>query len=396
MTEPTDTPAPEAAEGRDITIEFDGSKCIHARFCVLQAPAVFRANTAGTWIDPDAMEASALAAVARNCPSGAIQYRARDLRSAEGWPLVNLVRIRENGPYAVHARIRLPGEPAETARRTLCRCGASRHKPYCDGSHATIGFTATGEPPSDDAPALEVRAGPLEIVPMRDGPLEVRGPVEMVSGTGRTVTRSRHCLLCRCGGSESKPFCDGSHARNGFADAPGFQPPQPPRPAIPVPSLSEWAGGPAALRALTVAFYRKVPDEPLLAPLFAGMSREHAEHVADFIAEVFGGPPVYTGSGGSHVGMIVKHLGRRIEERQRARWVEIMMETAAEVGLPADPSFRTAFEAYLEWGSKLAVINSADGIAAPEGEWPMPRWGWGAARGPGGARTGGEPDEGAQ
>jgi hemoglobin len=112
------------------------------------------------------------------------------------------------------------------------------------------------------------------------------------------------------------------------------------------------------------------------------MDRRHAEHVADFLAEVFGGPPIYSSEGGSHIGMIVKHLGRAITEQQRARWVELMIETADEVGLPADPAFRDAFVAYLEWGSKLAVINSAPGIAKPEGDWPMPKWGWGASRGP--------------
>ena len=81
--------------------------------------------------------------------------------------------------------------------------------------------------------------------------------------------------------------------------------------------------------------------------------------------------------------MIVKHLGRGITEEQRARWVELMIETATEIGLPADPAFRNAFVAYLEWGSKLALINSAPGIGKPEGDWPMPKWGWGPARGPG-------------
>lgn len=229
---------------------------------------------------------------------------------------------------------------------------------------------------------LEPRDGPLTITPMRDGPLEVAGPAEFVSGTGRTFAKETHCLLCRCGGSQSKPFCDGTHALNGFTDRDGFEPRDPPRPDVAVPSLAEWAGGRDALRALTMAFYRKVPDEPLLAPLFASMDMRHAEHVADFIAEVFGGPPLYSGEGGSHIGMIVKHLGRGITEQQRSRWVALMVETADEVGLPRDTAFRDAFVAYLEWGSKLAVINAAPGVKAPEGNWPMPQWGWGPWRRP--------------
>jgi hemoglobin len=80
--------------------------------------------------------------------------------------------------------------------------------------------------------------------------------------------------------------------------------------------------------------------------------------------------------------MIVKHLGRGITEAQRARWVALMIETADEVGLPGDPAFRDAFVAYLEWGSKLAVINAAPGVEAPQGHWPMPLWGWGPPGGP--------------
>ena len=149
-----------------------------------------------------------------------------------------------------------------------------------------------------------------------------------------------------------------------------------------IPSLYEWAGGLPVFEHLTDIFYSKVLKDELLEPVFRHMSSDHRKHVAHFIAEVFGGPPVYSSEGGSHIGMIVNHLGRGITEEQRARWVELMRETAAEVELPSDPAFKAAFVSYLQWGSKLAVINSAPGVAKPEGEWPMPQWGWCAARGP--------------
>jgi CDGSH-type Zn-finger protein/truncated hemoglobin YjbI/uncharacterized Fe-S cluster protein YjdI len=379
MTE--ETTQPETARGEDIEVGFDSRLCIHSRFCVLQAPEVFKANTPGQWIFPDRMNAPALAAVARNCPSGAITYRAKAAVLDEVDPPVNTVRLRQDGPYALNARIEITGHGAgePVRRRTLCRCGASANKPFCDGSHARVGFQATGEPESQPYKPLDPRDGPLTITPMKDGPLEIAGAAELVSGTGRTFAKTRHALLCRCGGSRSKPFCDGTHALNGFTDRSGYAPPEPPLPDVETPTLAAWAGGRDMLRALTVAFYNKVPDEPLLAPVFAHMDRHHAERVADFIAEVFGGPPVYSSEGGNHVGMIVKHLGRGITEEQRARWVELMIETANEVGLPADRAFRDAFVAYLEWGSKLALINAAPGIERPDGDWPMPRWGWGAS-----------------
>ena len=64
----------------------------------------------------------------------------------------------------------------------------------------------------------------------------------------------------------------------------------------------------------------------------------------------------------------------------------MMVETADEIGMPADQAFRDALVAYLEWGSKLAVVNSAPGVEAPKGDWPMPKWGWGPPRGPRKAR----------
>jgi CDGSH-type Zn-finger protein/truncated hemoglobin YjbI/uncharacterized Fe-S cluster protein YjdI len=371
----------EVAAGEHIRVRFDAKLCIHSRFCVLQAPAVFKANTPSPWIFPDAAPANKLAAVARNCPSGAISYESDDAALMESDPEVNTLRLRENGPYALNARIVMEGRAA-VQRRTLCRCGASRNKPLCDGSHIEAKFRASGEPPAQELRALPRRDGAVEVIPVRDGPLELRGAVEFVSGTGRSLGNSVHCLLCRCGGSASKPFCDGTHASNGFTDRAGVEPLEPPPPSVPVPTLTEWAGGRDKLRALTEAFYRRVSQEPLLAPLFAQMERRHPQQVADFLAEVFGGPPLYSTTGGTHIGMIVKHLGRHISEEQRTRWVALMIETASEVGLPNDAAFRDAFTAYLEWGSKLAVINSAPGIEAPQGHWPMPVWGWGAARGP--------------
>jgi CDGSH-type Zn-finger protein len=63
---------------------------------------------------------------------------------------------------------------------------------------------------------LPVRDGPLAVDPQPNGPLSVRGNLEIISGTGRVVARVSSATLCRCGGSATKPFCDGTHARMGF------------------------------------------------------------------------------------------------------------------------------------------------------------------------------------
>jgi CDGSH-type Zn-finger protein/uncharacterized Fe-S cluster protein YjdI len=212
---PSAEPGVEVARGKALTVLFEGKRCIHARHCVLQAPRVFLANTPGEWIFPDEMSSEALIGVAHACPSGAIRYERHDGGPAETPPPVNVIRIRENGPLAVHAELHLAGRTAMT-RATLCRCGASKNKPFCDGSHVAAGFQATGEPVTVDATALAQRAGALVITPRLNGPLGLTGNVEICGGTGRTVHRTTAAALCRCGGSQNKPFCDGTHARNGF------------------------------------------------------------------------------------------------------------------------------------------------------------------------------------
>jgi CDGSH-type Zn-finger protein/uncharacterized Fe-S cluster protein YjdI len=203
-------------EGRDLTLIYEGKKCIHSRFCVTWGPKVFIANVKGPWINPDAMSTDALTEIAHVCVSGAIRYQRKDGQPDEQAPPVNLVSVRENGPYAIKADIRLDGAPAGNFRYTLCRCGASKNKPFCDGSHNEIRFSASGEPPTGRADMLAVRDGPLEISPTTDGPLQVRGNMEIISGTGRVVARMESARLCRCGGSATKPFCDGTHERIGF------------------------------------------------------------------------------------------------------------------------------------------------------------------------------------
>jgi hemoglobin len=149
------------------------------------------------------------------------------------------------------------------------------------------------------------------------------------------------------------------------------------------PTLYEWAGGNEALEKLTKVFYEKVLQDDLLHPVFEGMSGDHAKHVAHFIGEVFGGPGLYSkGDGGSHAHMVAHHVGKMLDEKQRKRWIELLLDTADEVGLPDDPEFRSAFVGYLEWGSRLAVINSrATNNPINESE-PMPSWNWGATGGP--------------
>jgi CDGSH-type Zn-finger protein/uncharacterized Fe-S cluster protein YjdI len=212
-TEPK--PGFELVRGKRIALQFEAKRCIHARHCVLETPEVFLANVKGPWIHPDDAPIDRLVHVARSCPSGAITYERLDGGDAEEAPPVNLVRVRERGPLAFLADLHIEGqEPC--LRATLCRCGQSQNKPYCDGSHNAAGFDASGEPATIPTDPMAVRGGPLEIAPQKNGPLRARGALELLSGTGRTIRRVQEAYLCRCGGSANKPYCDGTHAKNGF------------------------------------------------------------------------------------------------------------------------------------------------------------------------------------
>jgi len=222
-TPPPDMPPLETARSDQVEVSFDGSRCIHARYCVTRAPATFLANVDGPWIHAAATAVESLVAVIHQCPSGALHYRRFDGGPEEPPPPVNLVTLRENGPYEVRAPMRL-GDTAPGFRAALCRCGASKNKPFCDNSHRHNGFQATSEPPSGNTTALGQRDGPVSVLPLADGPLRLAGSLEIVSGTGRIVERTRAVELCRCGASEHKPFCDDSHLRIGFR-APGVERP---------------------------------------------------------------------------------------------------------------------------------------------------------------------------
>jgi hemoglobin len=150
-----------------------------------------------------------------------------------------------------------------------------------------------------------------------------------------------------------------------------------------IPTLYEWAGGRSVFERLTRVFYERVAADELIGPVFAHMSPEHSQHVAHFIIEVFGGPALYTGTEqGSHAHMVAHHVGKHLTEAQRRRWLQLLLDSADAVGLADDPEFRSALAGYLEWGSRLAVLNSGLTENPIDAQEPMPRWGWGETKGP--------------
>jgi hemoglobin len=150
-----------------------------------------------------------------------------------------------------------------------------------------------------------------------------------------------------------------------------------------IPTLYQWAGGVERIEALFKAFYARVPSDPLLGPVFAKMPIEHFQTVAHFVSEVLGGPKFYSGDGKrGHSTMVAHHLNRHLTQEQRRRWISLLLETADDLELPDDPEFRSALVGYLEWGSRLAVINSSASENPIGPAAAMPKWGWGEVKGP--------------
>jgi CDGSH-type Zn-finger protein/uncharacterized Fe-S cluster protein YjdI len=210
----------KAYAGPQITVTFDSSRCIHAGECVRGLPAVFDAR-AQPWIQPGNAGAEAIAEVVTRCPSGALRVTWKDGRAAEPAPTCNEARVCADGPLYLRGAVELRDAAgnllARETRVALCRCGASRRKPYCDGSHAKAGFADAGQVADNVAFGAEQAEGPLVVTVLADGPLQVKGKLVIKGAQEAIGFGGEQCWLCRCGASGKKPFCDGSHKKAGFS-----------------------------------------------------------------------------------------------------------------------------------------------------------------------------------
>ncbi len=137
-------------EADEITVTFDPNRCIHSEVCIHSLPAVFDLRRK-RWIRPDAASAEAVADAIRRCPSGALQFRLAKESGTDGSTVAAApaprVRLTPDGPLVVDGPVTILREDGTTVERdgtvALCRCGGSRDKPFCDGSHARLGFRST-------------------------------------------------------------------------------------------------------------------------------------------------------------------------------------------------------------------------------------------------------------
>ncbi len=131
--------------GANINVTYDAERCIHAAECLRRLPAVFDTSKR-PWVQPDNESADNVAATILACPSGALHFERKDGGEAEPIPAHNTIRLTRNGPLYVRGDFTIVNSKGETVahdtRATLCRCGGSANKPFCDNTHRKIGFAA--------------------------------------------------------------------------------------------------------------------------------------------------------------------------------------------------------------------------------------------------------------
>ena len=147
--------------GDGITVLWHSERCIHSAHCATTLPRVFQPQSR-PWIDVEAASAAEIRAAIDGCPSGALGY--------------------------------VVEEAVDTDARTASNL------------------------PSDEAAETPVTES-VTVAITANGPLEINGTVRVLDANGELVEESGRVFLCRCGHSANKPYCDGSHKRNGFEDS---------------------------------------------------------------------------------------------------------------------------------------------------------------------------------
>jgi CDGSH-type Zn-finger protein len=128
--------------GKDITIHDNRGLCAHAGICTENLASVFRMGTE-PWIDPDQASVEQIKKVIDKCPSGALSFSIDGVQQ-QGQNLEPTIKVLPDGPYEIIGDLEIsdvtPLLGASKNTRTLCRCGHSNNKPFCDGSHWSAGF----------------------------------------------------------------------------------------------------------------------------------------------------------------------------------------------------------------------------------------------------------------
>ena len=208
--------------GKDIIVKFGVDRCTHVAECLRGAPEVFDVRRQ-PWVEPDAAEPDKVSEVVMRCPTGALHFVRIDGGPSEPVREKNILTLNENGPIYIEGNIQiLSGDGAELledTRISLCRCGESQHKPFCDDIHTITGFTDEGKVQINEKTTHEEQttSEKLQITLQPNGPLNLKGPFIVRNADGEIGFQGNRAALCRCGMSKNRPFCDGTHVKIGFS-----------------------------------------------------------------------------------------------------------------------------------------------------------------------------------
>jgi CDGSH-type Zn-finger protein/uncharacterized Fe-S cluster protein YjdI len=205
--------------GEHIDVTYETARCIHVAECIRRLNAVFDTSRR-PWVLPDAALPDNVAATVLTCPSGALHYERKDGGEAEVAAAHNTIRLTRNGPLYVRGDFTIVNGEGELVvndtRAALCRCGGSGNKPFCDNTHKAIGFVAP-DPIAEPQSIIEpMPGGKLRVEATTNGPLHITGNFTVLNHKGEVIYQGIDKEFCRCGGSASKPFCDGTHEKIGF------------------------------------------------------------------------------------------------------------------------------------------------------------------------------------
>ena len=130
----------------EVTVVWEPAKCIHSTICWKKLPQVFDPRKR-PWITPEGADTHTIVEQVKACPSGALSYFMdnADEQTPET-TTETVIELLPNGPLLVYGTIKIKdsigNETIKSQTTALCRCGSSQNKPYCDGSHVRVGFTA--------------------------------------------------------------------------------------------------------------------------------------------------------------------------------------------------------------------------------------------------------------
>jgi CDGSH-type Zn-finger protein/uncharacterized Fe-S cluster protein YjdI len=208
-------------EGKDITVSFSLLRCTHVGECLRGDPKVF-VQLRRPWVKPDLSSADKIAEVILKCPTGSLHFKRKDGGWEETVPDVNTITIQRNGPLYIlgDAEVLDPdgNRILKDTRMALCRCGESRNFPFCDNQHMRVPFMDSGLAKSKGSlrNQYQPKKEALKITVDPKGPYRLSGSFTIKDNQDETVLQGTRVLLCGCGISRNKPFCDGSHTQKRF------------------------------------------------------------------------------------------------------------------------------------------------------------------------------------